>query len=359
MKRMKWIVWMGLALSIALCAPALAQTTGIAVDGKTYAFRGSEGIYEADGKTFVIGADTVTIKEPGKADRVLTLSQSADTGNAVAGDAFVSFESAAETGEFAQAYGESAVAEDAPDAAVCVEGTAADSVDGVTVIEHVLSSCAMEDAAVDAARFDEYARFGLSYDATGNALYYQGQRVRIFEDTYALDEQSCVALEHMDDQGTIDVRAKRDMTKKSFRADGSEDLTATLTGLYALSDAEFAARDLADWTQTQTGSTAATATTEGEMTIAEKIAFYAPYEAFGLRYDAGTDALTYHGQRVRTFTDIRQSNGEALGGGRFHGVMTQTGFEGGEIDIETIRDYAKPDANGDGTLLGITVEKAR
>ncbi|MDD3411859.1 MAG: hypothetical protein PHY12_13730, partial [Eubacteriales bacterium] len=191
MKRVKWIVWMGLALSIALCAPAMAQTTGIAVDGKTYVFRGSEGAYEADGKTFVIGADTVTIKEPGKADRVLTISQSAETESAVAGDAFLSIESAAETGEYAQAYGESVVAEDAPNAA-------ADSADGVTVVEHALFSCAMEGAAVDAARFDEYARFGLSYDATGNALYYQGQRVRIFEDTYSLDDQSCVALEHVD-----------------------------------------------------------------------------------------------------------------------------------------------------------------
>ena len=66
MKRTKWIARVGLMLSVMLCVPALAQTTGIAVDGKIYTFTGSEGTYEADGKTFIIGADTVTIKEPGK-----------------------------------------------------------------------------------------------------------------------------------------------------------------------------------------------------------------------------------------------------------------------------------------------------
>ena len=73
MKKAKWSVLIGMALSVMLCVPALAQTTGIAVDGKVYTFMGSEGAYEADGKTFVIGRDTVTIKQPGKADRILTL----------------------------------------------------------------------------------------------------------------------------------------------------------------------------------------------------------------------------------------------------------------------------------------------
>ena len=38
-------------LILALCAPALAQTTGIAVDGKIYTFMGSEGSYTVDGTT--------------------------------------------------------------------------------------------------------------------------------------------------------------------------------------------------------------------------------------------------------------------------------------------------------------------
>lgn len=42
-----------------------------------------------------------------------------------------------------------------------------------------------------------------------------------------------------------------------------------------------------------------TATSEGEMTAAEKQAFFAPYAAFGLCYDAASDEMVFQGQRVR------------------------------------------------------------
>lgn len=103
-----------------------------------------------------------------------------------------------------------------------------------------------------------------------------------------------------------------------------------------------------------------TAVEGGEgMTAAEKEAFYAPYTSFGLCYDVATDTLTYRGQRVRDFMDIRQSNGEALESGRFHGVMNHMGNENGEVDVETIRDYSKPDSNGDGALIGMSAEEVR
>lgn len=31
----------------------------------------------------------------------------------------------------------------------------------------------------------------------------------------------------------------------------------------------------------------------------------------------------------------------------------------GEVDVEVIRDYAKPDANGDGALIGMMAERVR
>ncbi|MEG0324779.1 MAG: hypothetical protein RR619_12340, partial [Raoultibacter sp.] len=88
-------------------------------------------------------------------------------------------------------------------------------------------------------------------------------------------------------------------------------------------------------------------------------ALYAPYAAFGLDYNAKADTLTYQGKRMRNFMDIKQSNGEALNSGHFKGVMTCIGGEDGEIDVETIRDFTKPDADGNGTLIGISVEQVR
>ena len=354
MKRTKWIALIGLMLSVMLCVPALAQTTGIAVDGKIYTFTGSEGTYEADGKTFIIGADTVTIKEPGKKDRVQSLSRSVENENLLVRDAAVFVESG--TGDFdsAATYAEAIAVEDAQTAAYLERGDE-NAIGQTAVTEYSKSSYdVLED--VDPARFAEYAKFGLSYDAVQNALYYQGQRVRIFEDSYSLDDQACVALEHVDDQGTVDVKTTRDTSAKVYNADGSYDPSGTLTGLYVLSDAEFAARDLRDWTEPKQQSTAV----EGaEMTPAEKEAMYAPYAAFGLDYDAKADTLTYQGKRVRQFMDIKQSNGEALNSGHFQGVMACIGGEYGEIDVETIRDFTKPDADGNGTLIGISMEQVR
>lgn len=57
-------------LALLLATTALAQTTGVNLDGKCYAFIGGPGAYEADGVTFVIGEDSVTVQRPGGADLV-------------------------------------------------------------------------------------------------------------------------------------------------------------------------------------------------------------------------------------------------------------------------------------------------
>lgn len=96
---------------------------------------------------------------------------------------------------------------------------------------------------------------------------------------------------------------------------------------------------------------------EGEMSAAEKQAFFDAYADFGLTYDAQSDAIFYLGQRVRCFTDIRQSNGEELNSGLFCGSITSFNCdEEGTLDVETIRDFAQPDANGDGKLIGLRAE---
>ncbi len=92
-----------------------------------------------------------------------------------------------------------------------------------------------------------------------------------------------------------------------------------------------------------------------EWTQADKQVFFAEYAAFGLKYDPQTEALSYMGRAVRSFLDVRSSNGAALSGGSFRGSITQISNGDGEVDVETIRDYDHPNASGEGTLTGIMV----
>ena len=323
-------------LALLLVTPALAQTTGVQLDGKSYAFFGGPGTYEADGMTFVIGEDSVTVQRPGEADLVLALEKCAD-------DAIVTEGASAAVSE------------------VTIT-TADDSV----VAQYSQSALAEDEFSPEA--FSVYAPFGLSCDSVGEALYYRGRRVRIFEDVVqgdALQEEAglCYALEHVDSEGAVDVRTVRDEA-------------GTLLRLEQLSEAEFQSRDLKDWTEPEIGVTAAegnvwtayaaveadaamkgmTAKTScAEWTQADKQAFFAEYASFGLTYDPQTDALTYMGRAVRNFLDVRSSNGASLTGGSFRGSITQISNADGEVDVETIRDYARPNASGEGALTGIMV----
>lgn len=79
MKKVFGVSLLALMLVCLCCASALAQTTGIAMDGKVYTFTGGEGTYQADGKTFIIGVESVVVQEPGLPDRVLELHQTEGT----------------------------------------------------------------------------------------------------------------------------------------------------------------------------------------------------------------------------------------------------------------------------------------
>ena len=325
-------------LALLLVASALAQTTGVNLDGKSYAFFGGPGTYVVDGTTFVIDGDSVTVQRPGEAELVLPLETCANvailTEGASSATSEVTIMTAAEDAVVAQ-YSQSALAENefSPEA------------------------------------FSVYAPFGLSCDSVGEALYYRGRRVRIFEDVVqgdALQEEAglCYELEYVDSEGAVDVRTVRDEA-------------GTLLRLEQLSEAEFQSRDLKDWTEPEIGVTAAegnvwtayaaveadedavaakgmTAETScAEWTQADKQAFFAEYAPFGLTYDPQTEALSYMGRAVRNFLDVRSSNGASLSGGSFRGSITQISNGDGEVDVETIRDYDHPNASGEGTLTGI------
>ena len=66
----------------------------------------------------------------------------------------------------------------------------------------------VEDGEISPEMFAEYEAFGLSVQ--DDALYFEGQRVRHFTDTYKVDFFRTVSCEHYDEEGVVDVIAIRD-----------------------------------------------------------------------------------------------------------------------------------------------------
>ena len=337
-----WILICAL-LAMLTALPALAQSTGINVDGKTYVITGGDGTYELDGKTFVIEGDTVVVHREGMEDLYLHL-ESAQENVKVVGDAVGSVTVYVDDGIVEDtAAGNAAVytfneEEGTTQVEVIAPGTGA-------VTDMVCYSIGEKRGA--AVEYSAYAKYGLSYDATHDLLYYNGTLVRIMEDDLWLDGNSAAALAFYNSEGEVDVRALRDAAGE-------------LIGLEALSEEEFAARDQSVWLESESVTYMEMTATDGEeLPREEREAFFAPYADFGLRYDAENDLLFYQDKQVRRFVDIRVSNGEALEGGRFSGEMTQLVYAGGEVDVTTVRDYEQPDAEGEGKLIGLTVEEAK
>lgn len=65
-----------------------------------------------------------------------------------------------------------------------------------------------DDGKIYPEMFAEYEAFGLTVE--DNKLYYNGQHVRSFKDTYQVDFFRTVSCEHIDEDGIIDVIAVRD-----------------------------------------------------------------------------------------------------------------------------------------------------
>lgn len=92
--------------------------------------------------------------------------------------------------------------------------------------------------------FAKYEPYGLTFNAEEERLYYQGKRVRVFEDTYPAGEdgEQAGCVMQMPD-GEVDVHAVRDLSGPIVRnADGSFDPSGILLGLEASTQEEFDAR---------------------------------------------------------------------------------------------------------------------
>ena len=226
MKKVFCVSLIALMLVCLVCASALAQTTGIAMDGKVYTFTGGEGTYQADGKTFIIGADAVIVQEPGFPDRTLELARTQDTAILLDG----------RDGHPA------AAGQETDDSTVICEGTAAyEAAEAIAVYTQYSYSYPENDEAW-ARHFEPYAEYGLSCDPESRTLMYQGQRVRSFTDAYSVSGGVCTIIEFTDEQGTIDLRTERDQTRLIRHADGSLSPEGLLTGIRALTGEESAVR---------------------------------------------------------------------------------------------------------------------
>lgn len=369
---MKKLGWM-LVLVLALCMVtqgALAKSIGIAVDDKCYVLTGDVTSFEADGKTFLIGENgTVTIKEPGKPDRVLSLTAQEDEADVVAtpngstdalleGQTIYTFASESEVGVTLDDEMENVIIARKIDGEAV--STTEDEVYFTFEPEEGSGIESMEDIQVafgeklgEAAVWARYKPYGITWDERERALYCQGQRVRVFEDTYPLDASGCSAeVENYDPKGVVDVMVKRDLTRSIQHADGSKEPGGVIVGVEILSGEAFENRDLSAFTAP---SPAIEATYTGESTFdpQEMQTMMACYEPFGLKYDAENDRLWYQGKLVKEFWDVRKTNGQSLNGGKFQGTLTNMVFNEGEVRVEAIRDYTQKDENGEGQLIGM------
>ena len=197
--------------------------------------------------------------------------------------------------------------------------------------------------------FKPYAQFGLTYDASKNELTYNGKAVRWFEDYYTVENGIQAGNDFFNENGVVDVYAVRDFTSIVRAEDGSFDPSGKLTGVKEFSAEEFAARDI----EAIKNPPPAVALTGDPPSAKELEDMAKEYEAFGVTYDIKNDRWYFNGEKVRFFRDVLTSNGEGLTSGKFKGSMRLLGSADGTVDIYTVRDFAHPDASGNGTLTGI------
>lgn len=222
----------------------------------------------------------------------------------------------------------------------------------------VSAEASLEDGEADrevcpAERFQPYEPFGLLYDAETNELWFDGRLVRWFEDYYPVsDDGGQAGNDFFNEGGVVDVHAVRDRSGLVRADDGSYDPSGILTGVAAFSEEEFAARDL----EALRHPAPVTAVAGGaEMSPEERKAMAEEYAPFGVTYDAEEDQWYYNGEAVCFFRDVLISNGESLSGGGFRGVMRTFPSERGTVRLETVRDFARPNALGYGTLTGVQI----
>ncbi|MDO4355496.1 MAG: M56 family metallopeptidase [Clostridia bacterium] len=210
--------------------------------------------------------------------------------------------------------------------------------------------------------YAEYEPYGLSYREADGRLYFEGQKVRYFEDMYPVDLTSRAGKVFDWDDGEIDVYAVRELNDPILRSDdGSYDPSGTLTGLRAATPEEFEAhtqkrnRSQTGTPEPETNSAFQSASESGQTRLsrAEYDSIYAKYAPYGLSYGEDDGRLYYQGQKVRYFEDMYPNEAHTTTG-------TLCQFPDGEVDVRAVRDVSQPiwrNADGtfdpSGTLVGL------
>ena len=284
-----------------------------------------------------------------------------------------------------------------------------DAQNETTIAQHDAANAA-EESTVDREHYKIYEQFGLIDEGEKKGLYYNGKKVRWFEDYYPIDEDGNQAgWDYINEEGVVDVYAVRDFSELERNPDGSFDPSGKLIGLKEFSEEEFAARDIDailtdkevthiaianddsiavnsdsddlitasdDSIAVETDSdfnnavsavnenaiagdnsnsvvqTAYNSPLSDEELLKENTRLAEEYGLFGVTYDQKADQWYFNGEKVRFFRDILTSNGESLTSGKFSGSMRTLNGEG-TVDIYTVRDFSKPDKDGNGSLIDI------
>ena len=169
------------------------------------------------------------------------------------------------------------------------------------------------EAIATSADFIQYKPFGLVWDNSEKALYFNGQRVRYFLDGVEVDGGMSIYLEYADAElkGEIDVHTVRQSVQN---ADGSFDPMGPLTGLEKYSQAEFDARSFSipllevDSAKAQSVEAAfiAPGTAQEAVSTEELLQAYLP---FGLSYEIdpsraiGELSMSWQGKPVHSIFD--------------------------------------------------------
>ena len=191
--------------------------------------------------------------------------------------------------------------------------------------------------------FAPYEKYGMTYDAVKDELTYNGNLVRWFEDYYPISNNETAGIDFLNENGTVDVYAVRDLESFSKAADGSVDPAGKLIGLKEFTQQEFDARDIEALKNSTSVAMAGT-----PLEDSETAKLVAEYEAFGVTYDAEKDQWYFNGEEVRYFRDVLTSNGESLTSGKFRGEMRTLGS-----GVGTVRDYGHLNSEHHGILTGI------
>ena len=165
------------------------------------------------------------------------------------------------------------------------------------------------EAIVTSADFTQYKSFGLVWDNSEKALYFNGQRVRYFLDGVDLDGTGAMAIyfEYADAElkGDIDVHTVRERVQN---ADGSFDPMGPLTRLEKYSQAEFDARSFLPPSM----EAVTDIVQESDWNGVETEALLQNYVPFGLsyKYDPSADeivlSMSWQGKPVHSIFDAEK-----------------------------------------------------